>query len=127
MIILQCKWMKQQDNQGNLTYSKDDVGFLTVNFRHKLLLIEEPFIFASQTTQVFFSNVDERPGWKVVLQKEVQLWREVLDTLDVFITTIVEANGLIALEKVTNPLQIASLDGAIELLAHEHLFTTENF
>jgi hypothetical protein len=36
MIILCCKWMKMQDNRGNPTYTKDDVGFLIVNFRHKL-------------------------------------------------------------------------------------------
>jgi hypothetical protein len=30
--IFRCEWMKQEDNRGNLTYVKDDVEFLTVNF-----------------------------------------------------------------------------------------------
>ncbi len=30
--IFRCEWVKQEDNRGNLTYVKDDVEFLTVNF-----------------------------------------------------------------------------------------------
>jgi hypothetical protein len=47
VIILQCEWMKRQDNQGNPTNTKDDAGFLIVNFHHKLPQMEEPFIFSS--------------------------------------------------------------------------------
>jgi hypothetical protein len=127
VIILRCEWMKRQDNRGNSTYSKDEAGFLTINFRHKLPRIEEPFIFASQATQVFFSDVNGRPGWKVVLQKEVRSRREVMDTSEVFITTTTEANGLIAPEEVTNLLQTTYLDGAIELSTQEHLLAVVKF
>jgi hypothetical protein len=121
------EWMKRQDNQGNPTYTKDDAGFLIINFRHKLPRMEEPFIFSSQTTQVFFSSVEGRPGWKVVLQKEARSRREVVDTSNVFITTTIEASGLIALEDVSTLSLIVSLEGAIELSAKEHLLATAKF
>jgi hypothetical protein len=47
--------------------------------------------------------------------------REVVYTSDVFITTTVEDNGLIALEDVSSPPLMVSLYGAIELSAKEHL------
>ena len=46
--------MKRHNNSGNPTYAYNEVGFLLVNFRHKLPQMSEPFIFASQATQVFF-------------------------------------------------------------------------
>jgi hypothetical protein len=127
VIILRCEWMKRQDNQGNPTYTKDDAGFLIVNFHHKLPRVEEPFIFSSQAIKSFFSDVEGRPGWKVVLQKEARSRREVVDTSDVFITTTIEASGLIAPEDVSTPPLTVSLDGAIELSAKEHLLATAKF
>jgi hypothetical protein len=53
--------------------------------------------------------------------------KEVVDTSDVFISTIVEASGLIALEVVSTPPLIVSLDGAIELLAKENLLAIAKF
>jgi len=32
VIILRCEWVKGVDNQGNVSYVKDDYGFLTMNF-----------------------------------------------------------------------------------------------
>jgi hypothetical protein len=89
--------------------------------------MEEPSIFSSQATQVFFSDVEGRPGWKVVLQKEARSRREVVDTSNVFITTTVEASGLIAPEDLSTPPLIVSLDGAIELSTKEHLLATAKF
>jgi hypothetical protein len=54
VILLQCEWMKRPNNSSNLTYTCDEAGFLLVNFRHKLPQMSEPFIFASQATQVLF-------------------------------------------------------------------------
>jgi len=45
--------MKQLDNWGNPTYVRDDVGFLVVNFRHKVPKMLDPFIFPNQATQFF--------------------------------------------------------------------------
>jgi hypothetical protein len=50
-----------------------------------------------------------------------------VDTSDVFITTIIEASGLIASEDVSTLPLILSLDGAIELSAKEHLLATAKF
>jgi hypothetical protein len=73
IILLRYEWMKRHDNRGNPTYACDKAGFLIVNFRYKLLRLSEPFIFSSQATQVFFSDVPEKPGWKVVLRKEARV------------------------------------------------------
>lgn len=32
ILIFRCEWMKQENNQGNPTYVRDGVGFLTINF-----------------------------------------------------------------------------------------------
>jgi len=51
IIIFKCEWMKSEDNQGNLTYVRDDVGFLKMYFLHKSPLMFEPFInFPTQAT-----------------------------------------------------------------------------
>jgi hypothetical protein len=50
--------------------------------------------------------------------------REVVDTSYIFITTTIEASGLIAPEDVSTPPLIVSLDGAIELSTKEHLLAT---
>ena len=89
--------------------------------------MEEPFIFSSQAINIFFSNVEGRPGWKVVLQKKAQSRREVVDTSDVFITTTIEASGLIASEDVSTPLLTVTLDRAIKLSTKEHLLATAKF
>jgi hypothetical protein len=61
IILLRCKWMKRHDNRGNPTYTQDEAGFLLVSFCHKLPRMSDPFIFASQAIQVFFSDVPNKP------------------------------------------------------------------
>jgi hypothetical protein len=48
-----CEWVKGMDNQGNMTYVKDDCGFLTMNIWHRLPFMVEPFIFPSQVISIF--------------------------------------------------------------------------
>jgi hypothetical protein len=55
------------------------------------------------------------------MRKEARSRREVIDTSDVFITTMVESQGLIAPETVPRPLETASLLGEIELSVEENL------
>jgi hypothetical protein len=90
VILLRCEWIKRSDNRGNPTYVQDEAGFLVVNFWHKLPSMCDPFIFPNQATQVFFSDDPGKAGWKVVLRKEPQARREVADTSDVFISTLVK-------------------------------------
>jgi hypothetical protein len=54
VILFKCEWIKFKDNQSNDTYIRHDVGFVVVNFKHKLPMLQKPFIFPSQATQVFF-------------------------------------------------------------------------
>lgn len=127
IILLRCEWMKPQDNRGNSTYIRDESGFLVVNFRHKLPRMVEPFIFPSQATQVFFSDVVEKPGWKVVLRKEARAKREVVETTDAFITTTVESAGLTAPRRMPMPTETVNLVGAIELSVEENLLAHEEY
>ena len=48
--------MRQYDNWGNPTYVRNDVGFMVINFCHKVPKMLEPFMFPSQATQVFWSE-----------------------------------------------------------------------
>ena len=81
----------------------------------------DPFIFPSQATQVFFSNVVGRPGWRVVLRKEARARREVVDTVDAFISTRVESTGLRAPNTFPDTTQVVNLVGAIEPTDEENL------
>jgi hypothetical protein len=121
IVLLRCQWAKQRDSRENPTYTRDDAGFLVVNLRHNLPRLSDPFIFASQTTQVFYSDIPNKPGWKVVLRKEARARREVLENADVFITTLVESTGLTTPNRIPPPPTMACLVGAIQLTAQEQV------
>jgi hypothetical protein len=108
-------------------YVRDEARFLFVNFQHKMPKLAEPFIFPSQATQVFYSDDNRKEGWKVVLCSEARARREVLDTSDVFISTIVETKGLTAPNSPPPLPGTASLVGAIELSTEENLLATAMF
>ena len=127
VILLRCEWAKPSDNRGNSTYVRDDAGFLVVNFRNKMPRTADPFIFPSQATQVFFSDVVGRPGWKVVLQNEARARREVMDTTNAFISTTVETSGLIAPQSLPIPIETVNIVGATELTAEETLLAQEGY
>jgi hypothetical protein len=76
---------------------------------------------------VFFSEDSNKPGWKVVLRKEPRARREVLNTIDTFITMSVEATGLTAPQEIPAPPRIASLVGAIELSAEDNLLANAKY
>ena len=127
VILLRCEWLKPYDNCGNATYIRDDAGFLVVNFRHKLRRLANPFIFPSHATQVFFLEMVEKPGWKVVLRKEARAKREVVETVDAFISTTVDSMGLTAPHQLPRPVQMVNLVGAIELSAEDNLLAQEAY
>ena len=115
VILFRCEWMKQSDNRGNPTYVRDEAGFMVVNFCQKVPQMLEPFIFTSQTTQVFWSDEVRKPGLKVVLAKEARSQRHQQSTTDVFMTTTDEARGMQLANHVTPPPTTTSLVGAIKL------------
>jgi hypothetical protein len=63
----------------------------------------------------------------VVLRKEARSKREVVNTMDVFITTTLEAIGLVVPTRAPSQPQPASLLGAIELIAEENLLATTTY
>jgi hypothetical protein len=77
--------------------------------------MSNPFIFAAQATQVFYSDDPHKLGWKVVLRKEAQAKREVAENADAFITTSVETRGLTAPAQIPPLPTTPSLVGAIQL------------
>jgi len=115
VVLLHFEWVKRQDNRGNAMNTRDDAGFLVVNFKHKLPHMSEPFIFSSQVTQVFFSDIVKRPGWKVMLRKEARLRREVVQNPDAFIKTTVECSGLTAPTTMPAMLDNVFLIGVIKI------------
>jgi hypothetical protein len=127
VILLRCEWFRQEDNRGNSTYKWDEVGFLVANSHHKLPRLFNPFIFSSQVTQVFFSDITNKRGWKVVMRKEAQSEREELDTSDVFISTTHESFGLIAPDEAPAPPKKPSLVWAIELSKANNLLEIAKF
>jgi hypothetical protein len=76
---------------------------------------------------VFFSNDLRKLGWKVVLWKKVHSRRDMVDTKDVFITKIVETDGLSAPIGLSLAPNIASLIGAIELSKKDNLLAYAKF
>jgi hypothetical protein len=114
VILLRCEWFRQ-------------VGFLVANSHHKLPRLFNPFIFSSQVTQVFFSDITNKRGWKVVMRKEAQSEREELDTSDVFISTTHESFGLIAPDEAPAPPKKPSLVWAIELSKANNLLEIAKF
>ena len=127
IIIFRCEWMKQRDNWGNSTYVRDEVGFMVVNFRHKVLKMSDPFIFPSQATQVFWSKEVGRPGWKVVLAKEARAKRQEQCTTDVFITRGTQVDGMDSVDRLQLLPTTVSLVGAIELSNSENLLALARF
>jgi hypothetical protein len=127
IVLLRCQWAKRSDSRGNPTYTRDDAGFLVVNVQHNLPKMSDPFIFAAQATQVFYSDVHDKPGWKVVLRKEARGKREVAENADAFITTSVESGGLTARPDIPPPPNQASLVGTIQLTPQEQLLAMAAF
>jgi hypothetical protein len=56
----------------NATVKKDEWGFTIANFNAMVPFGYESFAFPVHCDQVFFSDVEEEPGWRVVLRTEVR-------------------------------------------------------
>lgn len=127
VIIFRCEWIKREDNRNNPTFVWDDIGFLTINFCHKLPLMSKPFIFPSQETRVFLSDDIRKPSWKVVLWKKVRTRRKVANIEDMFITTTMEIGGLSVWITLLAPPSTMSLIGAIELSNKDNILALARF
>jgi hypothetical protein len=79
------------------------------------------FIFVGQATQIFYLDVPNKPGWKVVLRKKACAKREIAVNADVFITTSIERTSLTAPKQIPLPPSRDSLVGTIQLSVQDQL------
>jgi hypothetical protein len=71
IILMWCAWVRNRnDVKGNLTYKRNEAGFLVCNFWYMMVEDEEPFVFLAQVQQMFFMDEEQNPSWKMVVQKE---------------------------------------------------------
>lgn len=78
-IVFLCNWVKAISNGTGPTMKKDEYGFTLINFTRLIPVSAQSFVFPIQVQQVFFSDIIEEPGWKVVLRKEVRARRNAMD------------------------------------------------
>jgi hypothetical protein len=71
-VILVCDWVKANYRGRNVTVKKDEWGFTVANFNTMVPYGYESFAFPVHCDQVFFSDEEGEPGWKVVLRTEVR-------------------------------------------------------
>ena len=64
--------MKANYKGRNATVKKDEWGFTMANFNIMVPFGYESFAFPIHCDQVFFSDVEDEAGWKVVLRTEVR-------------------------------------------------------
>ena len=71
-VLLVCDWVKANYRGRNATVRKDEWGFTLANFNTMVPFGYESFAFPIHCDQVFFSDVEDEPGWRVVLRTEVR-------------------------------------------------------
>ena len=71
VMLFRCDWVDP-----SMGVHKDEMGFTTVNFKHLLYSgqckLDEPFVFPSQTEQVFYVEDDLSPNWHVVIRSKIR-------------------------------------------------------
>lgn len=72
IVLLVCEWVKANYRGRNATVKKDEWGFTMANFNSLVPFGYESFAFPRNCDQVFFSDDEDEPGWKVVLRIEVR-------------------------------------------------------
>lgn len=96
ITLFSCEWKRRHDMRRRSSYVRDNDGFLVVNFKNNVSL--DSYVFPVQCTQVFYAEDDlHAPGsdWRVVLRKEARSKRKMEEDDDVFISTNVEAAGMV--------------------------------
>lgn len=71
-VLLVCDWVKANYRGRTATVKKDEWGFTIANFNTLVPYGYESFAFPVHCDQVFFSDEEDEPGWKVVLRTEVR-------------------------------------------------------
>ena len=76
-VLFKCKWVDDENRRG---YKTDAFGFPMVNFTHSVHggeeMVHEPYVLASQATQVFYVEDKRHKDWYVVVKTKA---RDVFD------------------------------------------------
>ena len=73
VVVLVCDFVKANYRGENATIKKDKWGFTLANYARRYgRVCKDSFAFPMHCEQVFYSDANESPGWKVVLRKEVR-------------------------------------------------------
>ncbi|CAN1352353.1 hypothetical protein LINPERPRIM_LOCUS42771 [Linum perenne] len=65
VVLFQCEWYDTK--REGVGYKKDHHGIVSVNTK-RMLKEEEPFILASQATQVYYVHSLKDPNWATVVE-----------------------------------------------------------
>ncbi|XP_065619438.1 uncharacterized protein LOC136063250 [Quercus suber] len=72
-VLFKCKWVDDQNRRG---YRTDEFGFPMVNFTHFIhgrdKISDEPYVLASQATQVFYVEDKRQKNWYVVVKTKAR-------------------------------------------------------
>ena len=72
IVLLVCDWVKANYRGRNATMKKDEWGFTMANFGSLVPFAYESFAFPIHCYQIFFSNDEDEPSWRVILRTEVR-------------------------------------------------------
>jgi len=72
VLLLVCDWMEANYRGRNATVKKDEWGFTMANFGSLVPYGYESLAFPIHYHQMFFSDDEDEPGWKVVMRIEVR-------------------------------------------------------
>ena len=76
-VLFKCTWVGDQNRRG---YKTDEFEFPMVNFTHSIHggeeIVDEPYVLASQATQVFYVEDKRHKDWYVVVKTKA---RDVFD------------------------------------------------
>ena len=76
-VLFKCTWVDDQNRRG---YKTDEFGFPMVNFTHSIHggeeIVDEPYVWKSQATQVFYVENKRHKDWCVIVKTKA---RDVFD------------------------------------------------
>lgn len=69
-VLLLCDWVVPISRGATTSMKKDENGFTLLKPRRLMRRSANSFVFPIQTSQIFFLNCEDEPGWCVVLHTE---------------------------------------------------------
>jgi hypothetical protein len=72
VVVLDCEWVKANYRGRNATVKKYEWGFTMANLNALVPHGDESFAFPIHCEQVFLSDDEDEPGWRVMLKAMVR-------------------------------------------------------